>query len=63
LWRGIHPQVLRTGGLSGQMVPPLLTAVAAFLLLSAHLIRERFRLAVDTGRIDRITFTLEDSQL
>lgn len=63
LWRGIHPLVLRTGGLSREMVLPLLLSVLAFLSLAACLIRERFCLAMDADRIDRITLALEDAEI
>jgi len=62
-WRGIHPQVLSGGGgLDPRMIPPLLVSVAAFLLLSGILIRERFTLANATDSIDRITVALEDME-
>ena len=63
-WRGIHPQVLRGGGgLDPRMIPPLLISVAAFLLLSGVLIRERFYLANAADCVDRIAVALEDVEL
>jgi heme exporter protein C len=59
-WRGIHPQVLGGGGLDPDMVPPLLISVAAFVLLSWALIRERFYLANAADCVDRIAVALED---
>lgn len=60
-WRGIHPQVLRGGGgLDPRMIPPLLVSVAAFLLLSGVLIRERLNLANAADGVDRIAVALED---
>jgi heme exporter protein C len=59
-WRGIHPQVLGGGGLDPDMVPPLLISVAAFVLLSWVLIRERFYLANAADCVDRISVALED---
>lgn len=62
-WRGIHPRVLTGGGgLDPGMVPALLMSVAAFLLLSAVLIRERYKLALASVCVDRITLTLEDME-
>ena len=63
LWRGIHPQVLRGGGgLDRAMVSPLLISVAAFLLLSGMLIRERFFLVNAADHVDRLTVALEDME-
>jgi heme exporter protein C len=63
-WRGIHPQVLRGGGgLDPRMIPPLLISVAAFLLLSGILIRERFNLANAADCVDSIAAALEDMEL
>ncbi len=62
-WRGIHPQVLRGGGgLDPRMIPPLLISVAAFLLLSGILIRERFSLANAADCVDSIAAALEDME-
>lgn len=62
-WRGIHPQVLRGGGgLDPRMMPPLLVSVAAIVLLSALLIRERLNLADTADRVDRIAAALEDEE-
>lgn len=62
-WRGIHPQVLRGGGgLDPRMIPPLLVSVAAFLLLSGVLIRERLNLANAADGVDRIAVALEDME-
>ena len=61
LWRGIHPQVLRSGGgLDPAMVPPLLLSVGAFLVLAGVLIRERYYLGAAVDRVDRIILALED---
>ena len=53
-WRGIHPQVLADGGggLAPGMMPALLASVAAFSLLMAVLVRERFRLGLLEARIE-----------
>ena len=60
-WRGIHPQVLRGGGgLDPGMVLPLLVSVAAIVLLSVLLIRERLNLANAADNLDRIAAALED---
>jgi len=62
-WRGIHPQVLRGGGgLDPRMIPPLLISVAAFLVLSGVLIRERFYLANAADCVDTIAVALEDME-
>jgi heme exporter protein C len=62
-WRGIHPQVLRGGGgLDPRMIPPLLISVAAFLLLSGILIRERFNLANAADCVDSMAVELEDME-
>jgi heme exporter protein C len=62
-WRGIHPQVLRGGGgLDPRMIPPLLISVAAFLLLSGILIRERFNLANAADCVDSMAVALEDME-
>jgi heme exporter protein C len=59
-WRGIHPQVLRGGGgLDPAMVPPLLMSVAAFLLLAAVLIRERFEIQSLAVRVSQAEDALE----
>ena len=50
------------GGLDPRMIPPLLVSVAAFLLLSGVLIRERFNLANAADCVDRITVELEDME-
>jgi len=63
-WRGIHPQVLRSGeGLDPRMIPPLLISVGAILLLSGVLIQERYNLANAADSVDRITVALEDAEL
>ncbi len=62
-WRGIHPQVLRGGGgLDPRMVLPLLVSVAAIVLLSVLLIRERLNLANTADSIDRMAAALEDAE-
>ena len=59
-WRGIHPRVLQGGGgLDPAMVPPLLVSVAAFLLLAAALIRERYKLLGLEANISRAEDALE----
>ena len=59
-WRGIHPRVLRGGGgLDPAMVPPLLMSVAAFLLLAAVLIRERFEIQSLAVRVSQAEDALE----
>jgi heme exporter protein C len=62
-WRGIHPQVLRSGGgLDPRMIPPLLISVATFLLLSGVLIKERFSLANAADSVDSMVVALEDME-
>jgi heme exporter protein C len=62
-WRGIHPQVLRSGGgLDPRMIPPLLISVATFLLLSGVLIKERFSLANAADSVDSMAVALEDME-
>jgi heme exporter protein C len=62
-WRGIHPQVLRSGGgLDPRMIPPLLVSVATFLLLSGILIKERFSLANAADSVDSMAVALEDME-
>ena len=60
-WRGIHPRVLQGGGgLDPAMVGPLLVSVAAFILLAAALIRERYKLLCLEVDITRAEEVLEE---
>ncbi|UCG39225.1 MAG: cytochrome c biogenesis protein CcsA [bacterium] len=60
-WRGIHPIVLRRGGgMDPAMIPPLITSVAAFLLLAGVLIRERYHIERIQSRAQSLEAMLEE---